>query len=159
MKLWNKILTAVKGSEDFSEIKSSTFRDLLNGSILSKNFLLKQYKLFAMIVVLLIFYINNRYNSEVLIAEEVKLKKELQDVKFESLTISAELTKLGRRTYVLNLINARGIDLKESPISPIEIKEPDPKKDEEILKAKGEQNAASEKIKKDTTTNEEIIEL
>ena len=156
MKLWNKILTAIKGSEDFSEIKSSTFRDLLNGNILSKNFLLKQYKLLAMIV---IFYINNRYNSEVLIADEVKLKKELQDVKFESLTISAELTKLGRRTYVLNLINARGIDLKESPISPIEIKEPDPKKDEEILKAKGEQNAASEKIKKDTTTNEEIIEL
>ena len=36
MGFWNKIVESIKGNEDFSELKSSKFRDILNGSILSK---------------------------------------------------------------------------------------------------------------------------
>jgi hypothetical protein len=82
---WNKIVELVKGNEDFSDIKSSTFRDVLNGNILSKKFIKKQYGLFLMIAVLAFIYVDNRYYCEKQISKEVKLKKELQDVKFESL--------------------------------------------------------------------------
>ncbi len=155
MSFWNKIVELVKDNEDFSDIKSSTFRDVLNGNILSKNFIKKQYGLFLMIAILILFYVDNRYKTEKNISKEVKLKKELQDVKFESLTISAELTKLSRRTYVLDYINSKGLNLKESPYAPVVIEEPDPEKDEKIKKAKEEHKAATNKVKSDSTHIEE----
>ncbi len=158
MSFWNKILETIKGNEDFSELKSSSFRDFLNGNILNKNFVRKQFKLMILIAVLTVFYIDNRYFCEKQIAEEVRLKKELQDIKFESLTISAQLTTLGRRTYVLDYINSKGLDLKESAIAPVVIEEPDLEKEEELKKAKEEHKVATEKIKNDTTQNEEFIE-
>ena len=157
MSFWKKIIETIKGNEDFSELKSSSFRDFLNGNILNKKFFQKQIKLFLLLFVLTIFYINNRYKCELLVAEEVKLKSELQDIKFESLTISAKLTTLGRRTYVLDYVNSKGLDLKESSLAPIVIEEPELKKEEMLLKAKEEHEKATEKIKQDTTKNEEII--
>ena len=157
MSFWNKILETIKGNEDFSELKSSSFRDFLNGNILNKNFVRRQFVLMILIAVLAFFYIDNRYYCEKQISEEVNLKQELQDIKFESLTISAQLTTLGRRTYVLNYINEKGLELKESSIAPVIIEEPDLKKEEEIKKAKEEHQKATEKIKQDTTQNEESI--
>lgn len=158
MSFFNKILDTIKGNEDFSELKSSNFREFINGSILNKNFIRKQIKLFLLILVLFIYHVDNRYRCEKKISEEVKLKKELQDIKFESLTISAQLTTLGRRTYVLDYIKNKGIDLKESSIAPVVIEEPNLKKDEELKKTRAEHKLATEKIKKDTTKNEETIE-
>ncbi len=158
MNFWQKIIENIKGSEDFSELKSSSFRDILNGNILNKKFITKQYRLFAMIVLLFIFYINNRYTVESLVYEEVELRKELQDVKFESLTISAKLTEMSRRTYVLDHINKRGLDLQESPYPPVKIAAPNPKKDKIIIEEKEEHKAATERINRDTTINEEYIE-
>lgn len=155
MSFWNKILDTIKGNEDFSDIKSSTFRDVLNGSILSKKFFKKQYGLFLLLAVLAFIYIDNRYYCEKQISKEVKLKKDLQDIKFESLTISAELTKLSRRTFVLDYINSKGLNLKESPYAPVVIEEPDPKKDETIKKEKEEHKAATDKVRSDSTHIEE----
>lgn len=155
MSFWTTITETIKGNEDFSELKSSSFRDFINGNILNKRFIRKQYGLLLMIAALFFMYINNRYYSEKQIEEKTKLKKELQDVKYESLTISAELTKLSRRTYVLNYINSRGIPLKESPKAPVVIKEPDLEKDNKTLQALEEHKAATEKIKNDTTKIEE----
>lgn len=158
MSFWNKIVDTIKGNEDFSEIKSSTFRDFLNGNILSKKFIRKQYPLLGLIALLTFFYVDNRFNSEKEIAQEIRLKDQLQDVKYESLTISAELTKMSRRSYILDYIYSRGINLKDSEHAPVLIEEPDPKKDEKIKEEKIDQKKASERIKKDTTEHEEYIE-
>jgi hypothetical protein len=111
-----------------------------------------------MIAALTLFYVDNRYNSEKEIAEEIRLKDQLQDVKYESLTISAELTKMSRRSYILDYISSRGMNLKESSYAPVLIEEPNPQKDEKIKKEKDDQKKASEIIKQDTTLNEEYIE-
>ena len=126
--LWQTII----GSEDFSELRSSKFRDFLNGNILKKRFIQKQYGLLILVAVLIFLYIDNRYYCETQMAREVKLKKELEDIKFESLTISAELTTLSRRSYVLDYINQKGLNLQESPIAPIVITVPG-KEDEKAL--------------------------
>ena len=111
----------------------------------------------GMIAGLAIIYISNSYHCENQISKEVELKKELQDIKYESLTISAELTKLSRRTYILNYIKERGLALKESPYAPVIIKEPDPIANEAIKKAKDEHKVATDNVKSDTTSNEETI--
>lgn len=157
MGFWSKIKESINKNEVISELRSSSFRDFLNGNILNKNFVRKQFRLMLLLAILAFFYIDNRYYCEKQIAEEVNLKQQLQDIKFESLTISAQLTTLGRRTYVLDYINEKGLELKESAIAPVIIEEPDLKKEEAIIKAKEDHQKATEKIKQDTTQNEEII--
>lgn len=121
MSLFKKIADAIRGSEDFSDIRSSTLRDILNGNILTKKFIQKQYLLLIMIAVLLFFYVDNRFYCETQLAREIELKKKIQDVKYESLTYSAELMELSRQSNVLRMVKERGLDLKETITPPIVI--------------------------------------
>jgi len=123
-----KIINAIRGSEDFSDIKSSTIRDIINGNILTKNFLLKQYGLLIMIAALTFLYVDNRFYCETQLAKEIDLKKKIQDVKYESLTISAELMEISRQSNVMNKVNESGINLIQSTTPPILIEDSIPKK-------------------------------
>ena len=119
MKWFKKISEKVKESEDFSDIKSSNVRDFISGNILTKKFIQKQYGLLIMIAVLGFVYIDNRYYVETQMNKENRLRRELRDVKYESLTISAELMQISRRSNVLRMIRERGLDLVESTEPPI----------------------------------------
>ena len=121
---WIKnIADAILGSEDFSDIKSSSLRDVINGNILTKKFISKQYGLIAMIAVLAFFYVDNRYYCETQQAKEIGLKKKIQDLKYESLTNSAELMKISRQSTVLEMINMRGVNLIQTATPPVVIED------------------------------------
>jgi hypothetical protein len=123
MSWFKNITDAIIGSEDFSDIKSSSLRDVINGNILTKKFIQKQYGLIAMIAVLAFFYVDNRYYCETQQAKEIQLKKKIQDLKYESLTNSAELMKISRQTTVLEMINLRGVNLIQTATPPIVIED------------------------------------
>jgi hypothetical protein len=123
MSWFKKIKEAIKGSEDFSDIKSSTVRDILNGEIFTKNFFRKQYGLFIMIALLAFMYVGNRYSCEMQMSKEIELKKKIQDLKYESLTISSELMKISRQSSVLNMVKANGLDLVETTAPPVVIED------------------------------------
>jgi cell division protein FtsL len=123
MSFFKKIADAVRGSEDFSDIKSSTLRDIVNGNILTKKFIQKQYGLIIMISVLLFLYIDNRYYCERQLANEIELKRKIQDAKYESLTISAELMEISRQSNVMKEVNSNGINLIENTTPPIVIED------------------------------------
>jgi len=123
MSWFKKIVDAVRGSEDFSDIKSSTVRDILNGNILTKKFFQKQYGLIIMIAVLVFLYVDNRYQCENQQVREIELKKKIQDVKYESLTISAELMEISRQSNVMKKVNESGLPLVESTTPPIVIED------------------------------------
>jgi hypothetical protein len=127
MNFFKRIADAIRGSEDFSDIKSSTIRDFLNGNILTNKFLQKQYPLLIMFAALTFLYVDNRFYCETQLAKEIDLKKKLQDVKYESLTISAELMEISRQSNVMNKVNENGINLIQSTIPPIVIEDSIPK--------------------------------
>ena len=128
MSLFKKIADAIRGSEDFSDIKSSNVRDVLTGNILTKNFIRKQYGLIIMIAVLAFLYIDNRYYCETQLAKEIELKKQIQDAKYESLTISAELMEISRQSNVMKAVNENGLSLIENTTPPIVIEDSVPTK-------------------------------
>lgn len=123
MSWLKKIAEAIIGSEDFSDIKSSTLRDVLNGEILSKNFLKKQYGLIIMISLLAFLYVDNRYSCETQLAKSIELKKQIMDAKYESLTISAQLMELSRQSNVLKAVKDRGLGLVQTATPPIVIED------------------------------------
>ena len=128
MSWFKKIADAVRGSEDFSDIKSSSLRDILNGDILTKRFFQKQYGLLIMIAFLAFLYIDNRYYCETQLAKEIELKKKILDAKYESLTISAELMEISRQSNVMKAVNDNGLGLIENTTPPIVIEDSIPKK-------------------------------
>jgi hypothetical protein len=123
MSWLKKISDAIRGSEDFSDIKSSSVRDIINGNILTKRFLQKQYGLIIMIAVLTFFYVDNRYYCETQLAREIDLKKKILDAKYESLTISAELMQISRQSNVLKMVKINGVELVETQSPPIVIED------------------------------------
>lgn len=127
MSWLKKIAEGIKGNEDFNDLKSSTLRDIINGNILTKKFLQKQYPLLIMLALIAFLYVDNRYYCERQLSKVLKLKREIQDVKYESLTISAELMKISRQSSIRQLIKERGLTLSEPNTPPVvlEVKTPE----------------------------------
>lgn len=118
-----KTFSNIKENETVRDFKSAKmgeiFRDILNGDILTNEFFQKQYGLIIMLAVLMFMYVGNRYSCEAQLAKQIELKKDIQDIKYESLTISADLMELSRRSKVLKMINERGINLVEMKTPPV----------------------------------------
>jgi hypothetical protein len=74
-----------------------------------------------MISILAFMYVDNRYTCENQMAKEVEMKKKIQDLKYESITISAELMSISRQSSVVNLVKENGLDLKVMTTPPIVI--------------------------------------
>jgi len=116
-----RLIEKIKQNEDFQDIASSSPRDFLNGNILTKRFLRRQYLLIALLVLLAVLYINNRYESEKMMTGISTLKNEIQDARYESLTISAELAEISRQSSIEQLLRIKGMKLKSGQQSPIVI--------------------------------------
>ena len=116
-----KFVDKLKQNEDFKELQSSSVRDFLNGNVLKMNIVRRQGWLLILICVLLFVYINNRYESEKTLSYISELKKEIQDAKYESLTISAELTEISRQSNIMLLLRSKGMRLKPGNEPPIVI--------------------------------------
>ncbi len=114
MSWFKRVIESIKGNEDFSDIKSSSVRDVINGNFLTKNFIRKQYKLILLMAFLAVVYVNNRYECETQLAHAIELKKQIKDLKYESLTLSAQMMGVSRQTSIMQLLNEKGIQLKEA---------------------------------------------
>lgn len=119
MSVFKRLTEKIRQSEDLSDIRSSSVRDILNGNILTKKFFRKQYLLIALLVILSVFYIGNRFSSEKQITNVAELKRKIQDAKYESLTISAELMEISRQSNILLLLESKGMSLRPGVTPPI----------------------------------------
>jgi hypothetical protein len=95
----------------------TSLKSILGGDILATDFFRRQAKLMVLLMVLIIFYIHNRYASQQQQIEIDKLKKELTDIKYDALTRSSELMEMSRQSRIEEYITSKGIDL-QTPTSP-----------------------------------------
>lgn len=90
---------------------------VLGGTILTEDFFVKNTRFIVIIFVIMVLYISNRYSCISKLAEIESLKTEMKDAKYESQTISSQLTGVSRQTQVRSLIEQQGLELK-APIEP-----------------------------------------
>jgi cell division protein FtsL len=91
--------------------KRNWLATLIGGSFLTEDAFQRQTKLIVLCVVLTIVFISNRYSCMKKLTRIEQLKTELQDVKYENLVISTELTTNTRRSQIEDLLSKKGIDL------------------------------------------------
>ena len=89
-------------------------QDVLNGDIFTKGWVRRQYRLFAMIFVLMIVYIFEGYQSQRQQVRIVELNRALQDAHYEYLTVNAELTEMSRQSVISKRLRDAGSNVKES---------------------------------------------
>lgn len=93
----------------------------LNGEKLMSKGLRKQYKLIALIIVMVFVYIYTGYQSMYQQHKLTDTKKEMLDAKFEYLTISAKWVNATRQSEIVKTLEERGSDLKENTTPPVRI--------------------------------------
>ncbi len=108
--------TNYKKAEPKSQGKSkkiSVFH-ILSGGILTEEFVVRQSKLLILIVFLIVIFISNRYSCMKKLTEIEDLTRQLNDIKYENLIISTELTTNSRQSQIEALLQEKGIKLEGS---------------------------------------------
>ena len=100
----------------------TSLKNIIGGDILATDFFRRQTKLLVMIMLLIIFYIHNRYVCQQQMIEIDKLKKELIDIKYDALTRSSELMERSRQSRIEEYIASKESDLQTSTHPPYLIK-------------------------------------
>ena len=95
-------------------MKSTTIQGWLNGEFLRSEWLRKQYKLIALICVLVFIYILVGYQSMQQQHQLSDLRKEVRDKKFEYLSLSTQLVNMTRQSYIAEELVKSGSKLKEN---------------------------------------------
>ena len=94
------------------------WKSIIGGDILATDFFRRQTKLIVLIMLLVIFYVHNRYACQQQMLELDRLKKELIDMKYDALTRSSELMEKSRQSNIEQYINANGSTLQTSTHPP-----------------------------------------
>lgn len=102
--------------------RRTSLKNIIGGDILATDFFHRQTKLLVLIMVLILFYIHNRYACQQQMIEIDKLKKELIDIKYDALTRSSELMERSRQSRIEEYIATKESDLQTSTNPPYLIK-------------------------------------
>lgn len=97
-----------------SEIKKGLFRELLDGTLLTRQVVVKQLPFLVFLTFLTMVYISNRYNAEKVVRETVAIQNELKELRAESVTIAAELMDISKQSEVAIMVQDFNLGLKES---------------------------------------------
>lgn len=100
----------------------TSLKNIIGGDILATDFFRRQTKLLVLIMVLILFYIHNRYACQQQMIEIDKLKKELIDIKYDALTRSSELMEKSRQSRIEEYIATKESGLQTSTNPPYLIK-------------------------------------
>lgn len=117
-KKYNDFVTP---KQEQKEISSGSFKVFIDGSFLTKTVVVKQLPFVLFVVGLGILYISNRYTSEKVYRDMIKLEKELKDLRFESITTASDLMYMSKQSEVVKRVNRDGLELVESTEPPIKI--------------------------------------
>ena len=102
--------------------RRTSLKNIICGDILATDFFRRQTRLLVLIMVLILFYIHNRYACQQQMIEIDKLKKELIDIKYDALTRSSELMERSRQSRIEEYIATKESDLQTSTNPPYLIK-------------------------------------
>jgi predicted RNA-binding protein YlxR (DUF448 family) len=92
--------------------KGNFLKGLISGTVISDSFILKDIRYSAMILILAVVFIANRFNAE-RGAWITALEQEVRDLRAESLSVSADLGSVSRQSEISDLVKERGLGLEE----------------------------------------------
>lgn len=94
--------------------KSLSFRDLLDGNVLTRKSVLKQSRFILLLVLIAFFSIANRNHAEKTVIQLNRLQSDVKEMRAKSISISSGLVKISRQSEVVRLVNRYNLGLEEN---------------------------------------------
>jgi hypothetical protein len=94
--------------------KSLSFRDLLDGNVLTRKSVLKQSRFILLLVLIAFFSIANRNHAEKTVIQLNRLQSGVKEMRAKSISISSDLVKISRQSEVVRLVNRNNLGLEEN---------------------------------------------
>jgi hypothetical protein len=104
------------------EIPAFRIRELLDGTILVRENVLRQLPFVLFLTFLGIIYIGNRFHAERMVRKISEMKTEVGNLRSEEITITSELMNISRPSEVAALVASKNMGLKESMVPPQKIR-------------------------------------
>ncbi len=111
----------VDSQQEKSELKITSVKDLITGSILTRKSVIRQLPFILFLAFLAIVYITNRYHAEKITRRTIDLQEQLNELRAQYTTTASELMYLSRQSQVLKLVEENNLGLKESTVPPNKI--------------------------------------
>ena len=108
----------VEDEEDEDEFGEISLKSILGGDILQSRFFLRQVVFVLFVVMLMLAYTANRYNSQQEIITIDSLKLKLQEERYNVLTQSSELLNLSRQSNIEVKLKENGDSALVNPTTP-----------------------------------------
>lgn len=93
-------------------------KKILGGDIFNTQFMRRQIYLILLIVAFVIVYISNRYTVQKDLIEIDKLRTELQDAKYRTLSSSSKITEKSRESKVIEALQTNQDSVLKIPAQP-----------------------------------------
>ena len=94
--------------------KSFSFRDLLDGNVLTRKAVLKQSRFILLLVLIAFLSIANRNHAEKTVIHLSRLQSGVKELRARSISTSAELVRISRQSEVKHLVNMNELGLEEN---------------------------------------------
>ena len=94
--------------------KSLSFRDLLDGNVLTRKAVLKQSRFILLLVLIAFLSIANRNHAEKTVIHLNRLQSDVKELRARSISTSSELVKISRQSKVKRLVNTYELGLEEN---------------------------------------------
>ena len=111
----------VKENQERKDPRKAKFRDVLDGSLLTRENVISQLPFVLFLTLLLVIYIGNRYHAERVIRRTLNLQTELKELRAKSISTASELEYLSNQSQVARLVEQKNIGLKYSEKPPVKI--------------------------------------
>jgi hypothetical protein len=109
-------------SQEEHDTPKFRIRELLDGTILVRENVLKQLPFVLFLTLLGIIYIGNRFHAERMVRKISEMKTEVGNLRSEEITITSELMNISRPSEVAALVASKNLGLKESMVPPKKIR-------------------------------------
>lgn len=94
--------------------KSLSFRDLVDGNVLTRKAVLKQTRFILLLVLIAFLSIANRNHAEKTVIHLNRLQSDVKELRARSISTSSELVKISRQSEVKQLVNRYELGLEEN---------------------------------------------
>ncbi len=115
-------LKEAAGAHEEQVIQGFKIRELLDGTILVRENVLRQLPFVLFLTFLGIIYIGNRFHAERMVRKISEMKTEVGNLRSEEITITSELMNISRPSEVASLVASKNMGLKESMVPPKKIR-------------------------------------
>jgi len=118
----NKSIEFIEDQNSQKEARKGSFKNFIDGTVLTREVVIKQLPFIVFVVFLAIIYIGNRYHAERVVRETVNLQNEVKELRSEAITTSAKLMSRSRQSEVVRMVEENKLGLKELVEPPRKIK-------------------------------------